>query len=88
MARKLVVNWQEDAETLRRRYHRERDGQHRTRLHALWLLRSGKTLNGVAAALGVGQRTVQNWVGWYREGGLERGGSKRRLSARGSAAGT
>jgi transposase len=70
MARKLVVHWQEDAETLRRRYHRARDGQHRTRLHALWLLRSGKTLASVALALGVGPRTVQNWVSWYREGGL------------------
>lgn len=84
MARKLVVNWQEDAETLHRSYQREPDGQHRTRLHALWLLRSGKTLASVASALGVGQRTVQNWVGWYRQGGLtavraHRQGGPRRL---------
>ena len=70
MARKLMVDWQEEADTLRQLYQRERDGQHRTRLHALWLLRCGHTLQSVATTLGVGQRTVQNWVGWYREGGL------------------
>ena len=70
MARKLVVDWQEEAETLRRLYQHERDGQQRTRLHALWLLRSGHALASVAQILGVSPRALQNWVTWYRRGGL------------------
>ena len=42
----------------------------RTRLHGLWLLRSGWRLPAVAAAVGVHYRTVQTWVGWYRNGGV------------------
>jgi transposase len=48
----------------------ERDGTLRSRLHALWLLRSGKALGAVAAVLGVHDRSVQRWVAWYRQGGL------------------
>ena len=68
--RKLVVAWQEDAATLRQLYQRERDGPRRTRLHALWLLRQGETLTGTARVLGVAERTLSNWVRWYRRGGL------------------
>ena len=68
--RKLRVDWQEDAATLRRRSRRERDGPRRTRLHALWLLRRGDSLTHVAQTLGVSARALQNWVGWYRHGGL------------------
>ena len=70
MARKLVVDWQEDVETLRQRYQRERDGPRRTRLHALWLLCSGQTLTQVAQTLAVSPRALQYWVAWYRHGGL------------------
>lgn len=68
--RRLLVDWQEDAKTLQRLYQRERDGRLRTRLHALWLLRSGGTLTQVAKTLGASARALQNWVGWYRAGGL------------------
>jgi transposase len=86
MARQLVVEWREDAATLQRLYQRERDGPQRTRWHALWLLRSGQQLCRVAQTLGVAPRTLQNWVRWYREGGLvelrrHRMGGPRRLGA-------
>ena len=48
----------------------------RTRLHALWLLRqpeAGWTPTTVAAALG-----VQQWLKWYREGGLAKVGRRRK----------
>ena len=70
--RPFEVAWgEEDAtEALKAAYRRERDVELRTRLHGLWLLRSGRRLSSVAATVGVHYRTVQTWVGWYREGGV------------------
>ena len=70
--RPFEVTWrQEDTtEALKGVYRRERDIELRTRLHGLWLLRTGRRLSSVAATVGVHYRTVQTWVAWYREGGL------------------
>lgn len=68
--RQLLVNWQDDQKTLFNAYKEEKDPEIRPRLHALWLLRSGKMVKEVTALLGVHYRTVQRWVGWYRIGGL------------------
>jgi transposase len=84
MARKLVVDWQEEAETLRELYLHERDGPLRTRLHALWLLRTGRTYGAVAELLGVSLRALQNWVAWYRKGGLAELQRRRQGGARSS----
>ena len=90
MARQLQMEWQEDAATLYARYKQEKDYQKRTRLHALWLVRQGHGLYQVAATVGVHYRTVQEWVAWYRRGGLAEvlrhrwgghGGPARRLTA-------
>jgi len=70
MARKVEVNWQEDEATLYHQYKHEKDPQNRTRLQALWLVRSGRTIKAAAEVIGVGYRTVQEWIGWYRQGGL------------------
>ena len=75
MTRAAVIPWSADdtAEALRDRYRAEPEGVVRTRLHALWLLRqpeAGWTPTTVAAALGVHRCTVQQWLRWYREGGL------------------
>lgn len=51
-------------------YQDERDTAIRTRLHALWLLRSGWKLGPTAEAVGVHYRSVQRWIAWYREGGV------------------
>lgn len=56
-------------EALKAAYQAERDGPIRTRLHALWLLRSGWALGPVAQVVGAHYRSVQRWVGWYRVGG-------------------
>lgn len=89
MARKLQIEWHEDAETLNAAYRKAKDGQDRQRLHALWLLRQGKSMAETAELVDVHYRTVQEWVSWYRKGGIEalvahrHGGSRqhqRRLS--------
>lgn len=72
--RPLVMGWREEdtEEALRAAYRAEPRVDVRQRLQALWLLRSGeRTLDGVAAVVGVHYRSVQYWVAWYREGGLD-----------------
>lgn len=70
--RPLVIDWRpEDEETpLKAAYRREGRVDVRPRLHALWLLRSGRGVREVAQVVGVHERTVQRWVGWYRDGGV------------------
>jgi transposase len=66
------VAWaaEDDVARLRARYRRERRADVRPRLHGLWLVRSGRSAREAAAVLGVHERTVQRWLGWYRAGGL------------------
>lgn len=58
-------------EGLKAAYQAERDPAVRTRLHGLWLLRSGRSLGEVAAVVGVHYRTAQRWAAWYRAGGVD-----------------
>lgn len=89
MARPLRIDWQEDEQMLYELYKQEKDHQNRTRLQALWLLRPGRSMKEVAGLVGVHYRTVQEWVAWYRKGGVDEvlrhrhgghGGQKRRLN--------
>jgi transposase len=92
--RPLVIAWQDEATTLYARYHRETKPDLRPRWHALWLLRTDHTVRETAAVLGVHERSVQQWVAWYRAGGLEAvaahrkagNGSRARLSPEQQAA--
>ena len=70
--RKLTIAWaaEDDAASLYRRYRREGRADVRPRLHGLWLVRTGHTAREAAGVLGVDERTVQRWLGWYRAGGL------------------
>src|SRR6476659_5767113 len=70
MGRQLQIDWQQTGEELKDLYHKERNPERRTRLHALWQLRSGKGLRAVADLVGIGYCTLQYWVSWYRQGGL------------------
>jgi transposase len=70
MGRRLQVEWQEDEATLKQYYLSEKDAQNRTRLQALWQLRRGRTIAEVAEMVGKHPRTIQDWVAWYRQGGL------------------
>ena len=68
--RVMRLEWLDDEATLRQQYRHEHTGELRPRLHALWLLRQGRPLREVAPLVGVHYRTVQQWVAWYRQGGL------------------
>ena len=73
MFRRVVdVGWRDEdtEEGLKAVYLAERDGPVRTRLHALWLLRTGWSVGAVARAVGTHYRSVQRWIAWYRQGGL------------------
>jgi transposase len=67
----LTMAWaaEDDAASLYARYRRERRADVRPRLHALWLVRTGRTTREVAEVLGVDERSVQRWLAWYRAGG-------------------
>ena len=69
--RTLHIPWQEDEITLFNLYRREQDPELRPRLHSLWLLRKGKPMGEVASLIGIHYRTLQRWIGWYRQGGVE-----------------
>ena len=73
MGRPLRIDWslEDTPAALKAAYQAEHDVVLRTRLHGLWLVRSGWQLGKAATAVGVHYRTVQTWVGWYREGGVE-----------------
>ena len=70
--RRVEIRWhaEDTPEALRERYRREEEGEVRTRLHGLWLLRTGRSMEEVSGIVGVHYRTVQRWVGWYRQGGI------------------
>jgi len=68
--RRLKLDWKESEEELKTLYLKEKDAQNRMRLQGLWLLRQGRYIRDVAAAIGCHPRTVQDWIAWYRQGGL------------------
>ena len=88
---RVEVDWEEDAERLKTQYLSEKDHQGRTRLQALWYLRQGYTIKETSERIGKSYRTIQNWIAWYRLGGVDEvlgrghGGSRdsiRRLSSK------
>lgn len=70
MGRRVNVEWAESAEELRAGFAAEREPARRARLQALWLVREGRGLAEAGRLAGVGERTVERWLGWYRAGGL------------------
>lgn len=70
MSRPVTVLWTETAEELYERFAGERDGRRRQRLQALWLVRRGEPIPQAAHLAGVGQRSLERWLGWYRQGGV------------------
>ena len=70
-AKRLEIEWRDDADTLFRLYKEEQDPELRPRWHTLWLLRQGYPVAEVVAVLGVHERSVRRWIAWYRVGGVE-----------------
>jgi len=70
MGRRVVAEWAESADELYGQYTAERDVPRRQRLQALWLVRTGVSVAEASRVAGVGQRSLERWLGWYRQGGL------------------
>jgi transposase len=70
MSRHVVVEWGESAEELYALYAGESDLTRRKRLQALWLVRSGVGVAEASRLAGVGRRSAERWLAWYRRGGL------------------
>jgi transposase len=70
--RRADIPWrtEDTAEALHDRYRRESNPLVKTRLHALWLLRQGRTLQETVTLVGVAYRSLQRWLDWYRQDGL------------------
>lgn len=71
MSQPVTVAWTETADELYARFTGERDVRRRQRLQAFWLVRRGEPPREAARLAGVGQRSLERWLGWYRRGGLE-----------------
>ncbi len=70
MGGQLKVDWQESADELKHLYQKEVHPQRRTRLQAFWQLRVGKRIQDVVDLTGASYRRVQQWLQWYRQGGV------------------
>jgi transposase len=70
MSKPVAVDWAETAAELEGRYRAERDVERRKRLGALWRVRAGDRVAAAGRVAGVGGRTVERWLAWYRAGGL------------------
>ncbi len=79
IGRPLRIEWHEDdtPTALKEAYLSQRDVSVRTRLHGLWLIRSGWQIKAAAEAVGVHYRSAQRWVEWYRDCGLDEVVSRR-----------
>jgi transposase len=71
--RKTLPVITEDAEPLKQRIQRERDGRKQSRLQMLYWLASGHahTRQQVAQLLGVHRNTMGHWLALYAAGGLD-----------------
>jgi transposase len=70
MSKPVAIEWAETAAELERRYRAERDVERRKRLGALWRVRCGDRVADAGRVVGVGGRTVERWLAWYRRSGL------------------
>jgi transposase len=70
MGRRVDVGWQESSQELKQLSKSEGHPQRRTRLQAQWHLRQGKHIEDVVEITGSSYRSVQQWLQWYRQGGL------------------
>jgi len=70
MGRPVTVEWSAGAAERYARYAAERDVGRRARLPVLWLVRTGAGVAAAGRPAGVGGRSAERWLGWYRRGGL------------------
>lgn len=68
--RPIKVKWKHSEAELRKLYNAEKHPERRTRYHALWLIRGGRTMKEVGEIVDRHYDTIRRWMGWYRKGGL------------------
>ena len=74
----LQIDWQQDEASLKAAYQGEQNAAIKPRLHLLWLVRQGYTVRQAAQLIGVHYRTAQEWIAWYKQGGLAQVRSRKR----------
>ena len=71
MSRKIdPIEWKQSVSELEKLYRTEKHVEKRKRIQGLWLIRQGKEAQKVAREVGIGRKTLNRWLKWYREGGL------------------
>jgi len=68
--RPIEVEWKHSEEELRQLYNQEKHVERRTRYHALWLIRGGRSMKEVAQIVDRHYDTICRWMDWYRDSGL------------------
>ena len=73
IGRPLRIDWNKNdtPEALKEAYRSQTDINIRTRVHLLWLVRSGWQIKAASEAVGAHYRSAQRWIEWYRDGGLD-----------------
>lgn len=66
----VQIDWQDEEAALKRLYLTEKEAVIKPRLHLLWLVRSGKQVKEATEMVGCHSRTAQQWLAWYRQGGV------------------
>ena len=66
----IKVEWQETAEELYQLYQAEKELKKRQRLQFLWLIKTGNSVQKSCQIAGLGERSGQRYLSWYRQGGL------------------
>ena len=72
MGRPLVIEWAEadTPEALHEQARKQADARLAKRLHALWLVRCGRSVRTAARQVDAAECTVGVWLRWYRAAGL------------------
>ena len=73
IGRPLRIHWNDNdtPDALKEAYQSQTDVRTRTRLHLLWLVRSGWQIRAASEVVGAHYRSAQRWIEWYRDGGLD-----------------
>lgn len=68
--RPIKIDWQESATALYQLYQNEHDLKKRQKLQFLWLVRQGDNVQKSCQIAGIGERSGQRYLKWYRDGGV------------------
>ncbi|MFN8671775.1 MAG: helix-turn-helix domain-containing protein [Candidatus Sericytochromatia bacterium] len=70
--RKIKIEIKESLEEIKKLYRKESDGETKIRLLAIIHLKEGKNGSEISKLLKIKQRTLYNWIKFYKEEGIGR----------------